>query len=111
MSSFKEVARAKFKEKLASIGEFHVDEWDITVYFRPQTLKEMGVLEDGRASSNSSEVVVDNVIARALDSDMTPLFKRAERQELLREYDPITLADISMAITKWDAELRESAGN
>ena len=111
MSTFKDVAKAKFKEKLAEIGQFYVEEWDTTVYFKPMTMKEMGVMEDGRISSNSPEIVVDNVIARARDEDMNPLFKKVERLELLHEYNPDTLADISIAMTKWDVELKESAGN
>jgi len=111
MSTFKDIAKAKFKEKLASIGEFYVEEWETTVYFKPMTMKEMGVLEESRMSSNSPEIVVDNVIARARDQDMSLLFKRVERLELLREYNPDTLADISIAMTKWDVELKESAGN
>ena len=111
MASFKDVAKAKFKEKLASIGDFYVDEWEATVYFRPMTMKEMGVMEESRLSSNSPEIVVDNVIARARDENMDLLFKKVERLELLREYNPDTLADISIAMTKWDVELKESAGN
>ena len=111
MSTFKDIAKAKFKEKLAEIGEFYVEEWDIKVYFKPMTMKEMGVMEESRISSNSPEIVVDNIIARARGEDMNLLFKKTERLELLREYNPDTLADISIAMTKWDVELKESAGN
>ena len=111
MATFKDIAKAKFKEKLSEIGEFYVDEWDITVYFKPMTMREMGVIEDGRLSSNSPEIVVDHVIARAIDADMKPLFKKVERQELLREYNPSTLSDISNAMVKWDVELKDSTGN
>ena len=111
MSTFKDIAKAKFKDKLAEVGEFYVGEWDVTIYFKPMTMRGMGILEDGRTTSNSPEVVVDHVIARAMDADMKPLFKKAERPELLREYNPDTLADISIAMTKWDNELRGSAGN
>ena len=111
MSTFKDIAKAKFREKLSSIGEFYVEEWETTVYFKPMTMKEMGALEEVKNVSNSPEAVIGNIISRARDADMALLFKKVDRLELLNEYNPDTLADISLAMTKGDVELKDSTGN
>lgn len=102
--------KAQFAEKLQAIGEHHIEELDETIYFRVLTLKERNDIA-ARSKGGDLDVIVETLIARARDANGDLLFKRANKLELMREVDPDAMADVVLAMGRFDAEMKESAGN
>lgn len=102
--------KAQFSEKLQAIGDYYVDEWEETIYFRVLTLKERNDIA-ARSKGGDLDVIVETLIARARDADGNLMFKKANKLEMMREVDPDIMADVVLAMGRFDSEMKESAGN
>lgn len=106
-------AKGQFAEKLQAVGEFFVEPWGekgTTVYFRASTMRERADII-AKSKGGDLDIIIESIIARVRDENGDPLFKRANKPELMRDVDPDILSDIVIAMGKFDLDLKESVGN
>jgi hypothetical protein len=108
-----EKAKAHYKAKLtAEPRELHIPEWDTTVYIRPGiSLHNLGEIMEAASGGKSAEAMVLTLIHRLIDGEGKPVFKKAEKVELLRGVDPDVLARIVGEINASDPTEEDVSGN
>lgn len=100
--SWKDAAKAQFKERRSpeNLKEIPVPEWGISVYYWAEmTLSErrdifLYAKQDGDKTILDLEAMAMTLIVRARDSTGARLFSKAERMELMNQYDPDVLVRI-----------------
>jgi len=100
--SWKEQAKAQFKDRRSpeNLKEIPVPEWGISVYYWPEmTLSErrdifLYAKQDGDRTILDLEAMAMTIMVRARDASGAKLFSKAERQELMNQYDPDVLVRI-----------------
>lgn len=100
--NWKETAKAQFKERRSpeNLKQIPVPEWGITVHFWPDmTLAERREIfllakQDGDKTILDLEAIAVTLIVRARDSSGMKLFNKAERLELMNNYDPDVMTRI-----------------
>lgn len=104
--NWKEQAKAQFAErrKPETLVAIPVQAWNTTVYYWPDmTLAErreifMLAKQKGEETILDLEAMAITLIVRARDKEGKRMFSRAERIELLNEYDPDVIAQIVSAM-------------
>lgn len=100
--SWKDAAKAQFKERRSqeALREIPVPEWGISVHYWPEmTLAERRDIfllakQDGERTTLDLEAIAMTLIVRARDASGVRLFNKAERIELMNQYDPEVMTRI-----------------
>ena len=106
-------AKAHFKQVLANgLQNIHVPEWDADIYFKPA----MSLAQEGRivALTQKGEMVealVETLITRALDAEGKPLFKRVDKDTLLREVEPNVITRVVQEMSEQQKQVEDNLGN
>ncbi len=87
--SIKENAKTQFKDKLSGeLLSVEVPEWGDTIYYKAAINgKKQGQIMSLYDKGKIVDSVCMSLIMRALDKDGNPIWRPAELQEMLREYD------------------------
>lgn len=106
-------AQEHYKAKLdAEPRALEVPEWGATVYIKPAiSLLRLGEVMELANGHKSAEAMVLTLIYRLIDEDGRPLFKKAERTELMRSVDPDVLARIVAVINEETPDQDDALGN
>ena len=77
-----------------------VPEWDSTLYAKPSiSLAKLGEIMELSNAGKSAEAMALTLIYRLIDADGNPVFRKAEKNELLRSVDPDVLSRIITTIS------------
>ncbi|MFQ5510064.1 MAG: hypothetical protein ACE5FN_12140 [Leptospirillia bacterium] len=99
MSDILETAKAHFREQVSGeLGQVDVPEWGTTIYFRPASLRDLERVVRLQRENRMMESLVESIIVRALDADGKPMFKLANKIELMRSVDPDVVVRICNAM-------------
>ena len=106
-------AQEHYKAKLdAEPRALEVPEWGATVYIKPAiSLLRLGEVMELANSGKAAEAMVLTLIYRLVDEEGTPLFRKAERTELMRSVDPDVLARIVSVINEDTPTEDDALGN
>lgn len=106
-------AQEHYRAKLdAEPRALEVPEWGTTVYIKPAiSLLRLGEVMELASSGRSAEAMVLTLIYRLVDEEGTPLFRKAERTELMRSVDPDVLARIVGVINEDTPTEEDALGN
>lgn len=115
--NWKEQAKSQFSErrKPETLIPIPVKAWNTTIYYWPDmTLAErreifMLAKQKGEETVLDLEAMAVTLIVRARDIEGKRLFSKAERLELMNDYDPEVIAEVvaamnSVSVTVEDAE-------
>jgi hypothetical protein len=105
-ADWKSRAKAQFADRRTteSLVPIPVPEWSTTVYYWPEmTLGErrdifLHARQDGESTVMDLEAIAVTLMVRARDASGRRLFARAERLELMNEYDANVMAQIVSAM-------------
>lgn len=99
-----EKAVQDFQSKVSGgLNSVEVPEWDTTIYYkRTWSLKQQEPVNRLNSQGKATEAVVETLIIRALDEDGRPVFKRADKTELMNKVDPDVIARIVIEMSKED---------
>tara|TARA_R100001129_G_scaffold102110_1_gene69808 strand:+ start:798 stop:1175 length:378 start_codon:yes stop_codon:yes gene_type:complete len=95
-------ATKHFEAKLGEMQSVKVPEWGTTVYFRPVTLDEQGVIFGLQNDGKSADAVAMTIILRARNEDGTRMFKKADKFEIMHKVDPDVITKIINAMGEVD---------
>lgn len=106
-ANWKEAAKARLRERRTpeTLVAIPVQEWGTTIHYWPEmTLAERNditqyVRQEGDSTVMNLEAIAMTLIVRARDAEGKRLFSRAERQELMTEYEAEVLARIVAQMT------------
>ena len=106
-------AQEHYRAKLdAEPRALEVPEWGTTVYIKPAiSLLRLSEVMELASSGKSGEAMVLTLIYRLVDEEGTPLFRKAERTELMRSVDPDVLARIVGVINEDTPTEEDALGN
>ena len=106
-------AQEHYRAKLdAEPRALEVPEWGVTVYIKPAiSLLRLGVVMELANSGKAAEALVLTLIYRLIDEEGTPLFRKAERTELMRSVAPDVLARIVGVINEDTPSEDDALGN
>jgi len=77
-----------------------VPEWDSTLYAKPSiSLAKLGEIMELSNAGKSAEAMAMTLIYRLIDAEGNPVFRKAEKNELLRSVDPDVLSRIITTIS------------
>ena len=77
-----------------------VPEWDTTLYAKPSiSLARLGEIMELSNNGKSAEAMVMTLIHRLIDAEGNPVFRKSEKNELLRSVDPDVLSRIITVIS------------
>lgn len=89
-----------------------VPEWDAVLYAKPSiSLAKIGEIMELTNSGKSAEAMVMTIIYRLIDAEGNPVFRKAEKNELLRSVDPDVLSRIITIISDNTATDEDVAKN
>ena len=78
-----------------------VQEWDATLYAKPSlSLAKLGEIMELSNDGKSAEAMVMTIIYRLIDEEGNPVFRKAEKAELMRQVDPDVLSRIITTISE-----------
>jgi len=108
-----EKAKAHYKAKLsAEPRPISIPEWDVEAFIKPaMSLERLGEIMQCANQNNTAEAMVLTIIYRLIDEDGKPLFRKAEKLELLKSVDPTVLAEIVSKINDSDPTVEDVEGN
>lgn len=117
--NWKEAAKARLRERRTAetLSAIPVPEWNTTIYYWPEmTLAERRDIfqhakQDGEQTVFDLEAIAATLIVRARDAEGKRLFSRAERQELMTEYEAEVLARIVAQMTSVDVSSETAEKN
>ena len=106
-------ATKHFKEKLAGGLEWlEVPEWETKIYFKPSaTLKQTEAVVALHGKGQVMEALVTVLIMRALDEEGKPLFKQADKFELMNGVDPEVVIRVANHILNTEPDAADIAKN
>jgi hypothetical protein len=117
--NWKDQAKASFAERrtVENLQPIPVPEWNVTVYYWPDmTLSERREIfalvkqQDG-ATVLDMEAMAITLIVRARDKDGKKMFHKAEKVELMNEYDPDVIARVVSAMNADPVDLGDAEKN
>ena len=90
-----------YQTRLSSqLHKYHVEEWNIDVYYRNITsLKQESQVVELASSGKTVEALIQTVINKALDEDGKPMFAPADKAALLNECDPNVIINLSKILS------------
>jgi len=117
--NWKEQAKSQFAErrKPETLVAIPVPAWNTTVYFWPDmTLSErreifMLAKQKGDETILDLEAMAITLIVRARDKEGKRLFSKAERMELMNEYDPEVITQIVSAMNSPVSSVEDAEKN
>ena len=106
-------ATGHFKAKMSGGLEcLEVPEWEANVWFKPSaTLKQTEAFVKLHQAGNTMEAMVEVLVQRALDQEGMPLFKSADKFELMNGVDPEIIISIATHILSFEPSQDEIAKN
>lgn len=106
-------AKSHYRAKLeAEPRKIDVPEWDSIVYIKPGiNLHQLGEIMELSQSGKLAEAMALTLIYRLIDENGKPLFRKAERVEIMRSVDPDVLARVVADINEADPDDEDVAGN
>jgi len=81
-------AREHFKMLRGELQSLHVPEWDITVFYRPMTLKEQSQVLGLVDQRKYDEAMAMKMIFMVRDEEGNRLFNANEKSDICRHYSP-----------------------
>ena len=117
--NWKERAKSQFAERRTpeTLVAIPVEAWNTTVYFWPDmTLSErreifMLAKQKGDETILDLEAMAITLIVRARDKEGKRLFNKAERMELMNEYDPEVITEIVSAMNSVASSIEDAEKN
>jgi len=108
--SIKENAKSQFKDKLSGeLNSIEVPEWGETIYYKNAINgKKQGQIMSLYDKGKVVDSVCMSLIQRALDKDGNPIWRPAELQEMLREYDIQVISRIVEIIADNEATVEDA---
>lgn len=106
-------AKAHFREVMDGglRGPIRVDEWDLDIWFRPtMSLAQQSEVYRLTQENKHMDALIMTVIIRSLNEDGTPIFKKADKVELMRSVDPTVIFKIVDEMSD-ESHNREDLGN
>ena len=103
-----------FKSRDNDLKEFHVEEWDTTIYYKPYgSFKEQSAVIQLHQQGKVVEALVETIVAKARNADGSKMFAPAERTILLNSVDPDVIVQIATVLNGSDVEydVEETAKN
>lgn len=94
--SILENAKAAFASRRAELQKIDVPEWGATIYYRAMTMKQKMAIYEGDPAV--PEIAVRTVLYRALNEEGQPLFRPADRVELVNHVDPQIIERVALAM-------------
>ena len=89
-----------------------VPEWDTTLYAKPSiSLARLGEIMELSNNGKSAEAMVMTLIHRLIDAEGNSVFRKSEKNELLRSVDPDVLSRIITVISDGTATDEEVGKN
>jgi len=89
--------KAHFSEKVRS--EIHIEEWDVTLYSDPITIKKFDVIDKIRKSYPTAEALIRTLVIVAKDEAGDYVFTKADIPQLLRASDLKVVANAVTILT------------
>lgn len=111
--SILEKAKKHYRAKLeAEPSPISIPEWETDAFVKPGiNLHQLGEIMELSQSGKMAEAMALTLIYRLIDEDGKPLFRKADRTELMRSVDPDVLARIVGAINESDPSEDDVEGN
>jgi len=101
--------RAKLEAEPLPIA---IPEWDTEAFIKPGiNLHQLGEIMELSQSNKTAEAMALTLIYRLIDGDGKPLFRKADRTELMKSVDPDVLARIVGEINSSDPSEDDVEGN
>lgn len=92
-------AKEHFREQLSGDPkEIEVPEWDLTIYYKPMSLKTKGELN--KYAENPFEYAARALIIRSLNQDGTKMFRGTNYLEIMREVSPAVVERVVLAMAE-----------
>ena len=104
-------ATKHFEAKLGEMKSVKVPEWGTTVFYRPVTLDEQGVIFGLQNEGKTAEAVAMTIILRARNEDGSKMFRKAEKFEIMHKVDPDVITNAMSEIDLVDEDEEELAKN
>jgi len=106
-------AKGHYKTLLsADPVKIEIPEWETTAYAKPGiNLAQMGEILELSQNGKTAEAMAMTLIYRLVDEDGKPIFRKAEKTELMRHVDPDVLARVVGEISSNDPDEDEVSGN
>jgi len=106
-------AKGHYKALLsANPSKIEIPEWETTAYVKPGiNLAQMGEILELSQGGKTAEAMAMTLIYRLIDEEGTPIFRKADKTELMRHVDPDVLARVVGDISANDPDEDEVAGN
>ena len=111
--SILEKAKSHYQAKLhAEPKKLEIPEWDTEAYIKPAiNLHQLGEIMELSQSGKTAEAMALTLIYRLIDDEGKPIFRKAEKTDLMRSVDPDVLARIVGDINASDPSEDDIAGN
>lgn len=94
-----EKAKQHFRNQISNRQDsVVVPEWGVTLWYKPMNAKQRDAVFKLANEGKYHEAMVENIIMRALDEDGKPVFKMAEKVEMMRSVDPDVIARVSSSM-------------
>jgi len=106
-------ATGHFKSKMnGGLECYEVKEWESKVWFKPSaTIKQTEAVMKLHQEGKTMEAMVEVLIMRALDEEGAPLFKSADKFELMNGVDPTVITEVAGYILSFEPEQEDIAKN
>lgn len=106
-------AKSHYNAKLAEEPRpISIKQWDTEAFIKPAiSLQRLGEIMECANAGKAAEAMALTVIYRLIDEEGQPLFRKADKTELLRHVDPDVLADIVNQINVSDPNAEDIEGN
>jgi len=120
MAAFLENAKKHYQAKLGrtprrlEVPEFAKpgEKKPAVVYIRPgMNLERTGEILELSNSGKSAEAMVMTIIYRLVDKEGDPIFRKADRMDLMRHIDPGVIAELVSEINREDPDLEDARKN
>jgi len=108
-----EKAKSHYKAKLtADPAPISIREWETEAFIKPGiNLHQLGEIMELSQSGKTAEAMALTLIYRLIDEDGKPIFRKADRTELMKSVDPDVLARIVGEINSSDPSEDDVEGN
>ena len=82
-------------------AKIEVPEWDAVVYAKPSlSLAKLGEIMELSNEGKSAEAMVLTLIYRLIDAEGNPVFRKPDKNEIMRQVDPDVLSRIITQISE-----------
>ena len=105
--------KAQYRDRMSGgLLSIEVPELELTIYHKPSlSLKQQAPISKLLSEGKHEEALVQTLIIRALDADGKPLFRGADKVELMNMCDPDIIARVCVEMSSGDNITTEEVGN